>query len=451
MCLALGLRVGWVAYRWPSRPVAEPAVAGGASFQFDYPDETLHWQLGTHVARAGVLVSADGLCAVRMPLYPLFLALFAGAGLSGVLAAKLAQAVVGAAGAGIAWWLADRALGRAAGLAAGLLVACDPFGVFFSNLLLSETLFTAVLLGLAACGWMLVSTDSPPACGGDGDGREPGPAAAARAGRRVFAALLGFTALGPVAVLIRPSAAGLVPLLWTTVAWLLVRSPRRRLAPALIICPAFFGVLLLPWGLRNQRLLGAWAWLSTNGGATLYDAQGPQADGRSDQRFMEELPELIGLGEVERDRVLANLAWEQMQRDPGRVIRLAGLKLARMWNPFPNVAEYSGGAAGWAGAAYSILLYTGAVAGVVLVVRQRKQAPGPPRLQVLIWVPVVYFALLHAIYIGSVRYRVPLMPLLAIGAAGWVSAAGGAGRGTRSGPYQTASPYRAAHNPPAPR
>jgi hypothetical protein len=84
--IALTLRAGWVLYRW---------VAGGA--ESAYPDEDVHWQLARNLVHHGWLITDDGRLAARMPLYPLFLALFAGLGTSGVLIARLAQAEIGRA------------------------------------------------------------------------------------------------------------------------------------------------------------------------------------------------------------------------------------------------------------------------------------------------------------------------------------------------------------------
>ncbi len=391
MLLAFGLRVAWISYRW---------YAQGATLE--YPDEELHWQLARNLVSSGALVTDDGRFAARMPLYPLFLALFAGLGPAGMLAAKLGQALLGAATVGVAHGLARTALGRRAAVVAGLLIACDPFGIFFANLLLSEGLFTLLLVALAACAWSCCAE---------------GPRVSAR---------IGLALLGPALILTRPSSAALVPLVWLLVAWWQLRGPgnhtpesasRRRRATA-ALCPslALLILLLLPWGLRNRAVLGSYAWLSTNGGVTLYDAQGPQADGSSNQSFLRALPGLQGLDEVALDRTLTRLAWQQMQRDPGHVLQLAGTKLLRLWNPLPNVAEYRGGPAAWAGAAYTLVVLLAAVAGVVQALTQRDRA-GLRRLHGLLWVPVIYFTLLHCLYIGSVRYRVPLMPLLAIGAA----------------------------------
>ncbi len=396
---ALILRGGWVLYRWISD--------GGA---LSYPDEELHWQLARHLFDEGTLVSDDGHYAARMPLYPMFLALFTGCGQVGLLLARLAQAVLGAATVLIGYRLADAVGGRRTAIVAGLLLCCDPFAVFFSNLLLTETLFTLLAMGLIACAWQLLSK---PHHGQD--------------------ALLGLAVLGAAAILTRPSSAAWIPALWLLLAWL--AADRRRLVPRLLLCPVILAMLLVPWGLRNKAVLGSFAWLSTNGGVTLYDAQGPQADGSSNQAFLQELPELQGLDEVALDRELQRLAVEQMRRDPANVARLAGVKLLRTWSLTPNVTEYRGGPAALAGAAYTVVVLVGGLVGLAGALRARRRhqlmfwrlAPSRRSLHAMLWLPIVCFTLVHCVYIGSVRYRVPLMPLLAV-AAGTVVARPGGGR-----------------------
>lgn len=399
---AFALRAGWVMYSWQPQAAALP----GEGVALAYDDERLHWQLATNLAHAGGLVSDDGRHAARMPLYPLFLGAFAGLGGYGILVARLVQAIFGAATVGIIYAWLDAAAGRRAGLVGGVLAACDPFAVFFANLLLTEVLFTLLLVGLCAGAWWVV-----------------------RAGRPAWASWLGVAVVGALAVLTRPSVLALLPVLWVLVAW---RARDWRV----LLCPAALILLLLPWGLRNKAVLGSYCWLSSNGGVTLYDGVGPQADGSSNQAFLAELPELNGLGEVQRDRRLQHLAIEHMRQNPGHVVRLALIKLRRTWSPTPNVAEHRTGGAAMVGAAYTVVLMLGAVAGLVVAWRRHDRGAGQRSdgqaqtsvdarrggrwLHVFVWLPIVYFTLLHCVYIGSVRYRVPLMPVLAAGAgAAW--------------------------------
>ena len=79
------------------------------------------------------------------------------------------------------------------------------------------------------------------------------------------------------------------------------------------------------------------------------------------------------------------------------------------------------GAAAWAGAAYTLVVLLAAVVRLIQVFIGGAKRSGLRRLHLLLWAPILYFTLLHCVYIGSVRYRVPLMPLLAIGAASVVT------------------------------
>lgn len=417
--VALVLRGGWVLYRWQSQGP-----------ELTYDDERLHWQLATNLVQHGVLITDDGRYAARMPLYPLFLALWAGLGEGGILAARLAQAVIGAVTAGLAAWIAYQTgaprtarlparpnvpadachqslHGSArllAGVPAGVLAACDPFGVFFANLLLSEVFFTLLLVALVGAAWHVGNEWLERHI--DDRHRD------ARPGWRAAGGGVGIlAATGAAVVLTRPSAALLVPAVWLMLA---VWAPSWRQAARLLICPLVAGLALLPWGVRNWIVLDSFAWLSTNGGVTLYDAQGPQADGSSNQEFLRADSAWRELDEVTRNQTLARRAVAQMRADPARVLRLAGAKVWRTWSLTPNVAEYSSGPEAWAGAAYMVVLLAMAAVGTWRGVRA---GGGTRRLCTLLWLPVVYFTLVHAVYVGSLRYRLPLHPLLALAAA----------------------------------
>lgn len=385
--LALAPRVAWVALRW-----------GQVGPQLDFPDERVHWQLATHLVTEGTLVTDDGRYAVRMPLYPLFLAPFALGGDIGILLARLAQATAGAAGAWLAWRFAARVLGRRAGLIAGVLVALDPFGVFFCHLLLSETVVTPVLLAATWWSWRLCS--------------------AADTGQWGLA--LAAAAAGAASVFLRSAAWPWLLALWGAI--LLLERFRRRAIGRVGLAVAVFIAAMLPWGLRNHARLGDYAWFSSNGGVTLYDAQGPQADGSSNQNFLAQMPELNGLGEAAADRRLLARAVQQMRSDPGRVVWLAGVKFKRFWNPLPNLETTQSGLAVWGNAALTALGLLAAAVGVGRLLARRPGRSAEPRqatvnFLVLVLLPIVVFTLLHCVFIGSVRYRAPLMPFVYLLAA----------------------------------
>lgn len=398
LILALVLRVGWVYY--------ENSRHGGT---LEWPDEDLHWQIATNLVEHGEYATDDGRRAARMPLYPLFLTLFSAAGESGVAAARYSQAAISALATPVGVLLAMRGFGKRCGWIAGVLLACDPFSIYFCAKLLTESLFTTVAVILVALAWRRL--DILRRVRGI---HEVGYFV--RLEHSWIEGPLGWAAIGllaAAAIMLRQSAVA-----WIAVFFLLLwlaEGPRAKPTAGLLVATAVILLSLLPWGLRNKKLLGDYEWLSANGGVTLYDAQGPQADGSSNQAFLAMMFELYGMSEVEQDRYLGRLALEQMRRDPLRVAKLAAVKFARTWNPLPNVAEYRGGAAAWAGAVYTIVVLLLSAIGVWKSRRGRRRRAS--QLQDQLWLPVILFTLLHCVYIGSVRYRVPLMPFLAISAA----------------------------------
>ena len=381
---AFALRVAWVLSCW-SR--SGPAL--------EFSDEALHWQLASNLVADGTLVTDDGRFAARMPGYPFFLALFAWANETGILIARLVQALLGAATAWIGYSFVNKALDRRAALAGGILLCIDPYAVFFANLLLTEVLFIFLALALTACTLPLVC----------------------RSAKAPWTAAFGIAVLGAAALMTRPSAAGWILLIWI-VLWLL-DSPRaqanRRLALYVIVLAA----CLFPWAMRNRAVIDAPAWLSTNGGVTLYDAQGPQADGSSNQDFLDDLPQLAGLDEVQRDRELRRLAIQQMRSDPGRVLRLAWVKFNRTWSLKPNVPDYRGGVIVLISTAFTTVTLLLAFVGLARALGKGDSAAtiSRRRLHLLLWLPVIYFTLVHCVFVGSLRYRVPLMPFVATAAA----------------------------------
>ena len=137
--------------------------------------------------------------------------------------------------------------------------------------------------------------------------------------------------------------------------------------------------------------------------------KGPQADGSSNQAFLAAMPKVAALDEVARDRALRDLAWEQIRANPARVFPLAWTKFLRTWSLTPNVAEYSSGVVALAAAGYTLLVLALALVGLWQSWQGKTQPANKRirRLQLLVWLPVVYFTLLHCVFIGSVRYRIP--------------------------------------------
>ncbi|MGQ9651328.1 MAG: hypothetical protein ACUVXJ_14560 [Phycisphaerae bacterium] len=405
--IAAGVRAGWVCFRY----------GGQVSVAHEYPDEKAYWDVARSLAAGNGLVDEFGYRATYMPGYPAFLALFADrAGAPSptrLYCARLTQAVVGAFIAPVVYILAAGWLSLAgpelkpAGsraaipVLAGLAVAIDPFLMFFSGLLLTETLF-AVALALAwTCVLLLCRRD-----------RRIGPAPVIGVGLMLWLCLM-----------LRPSAVVLI--LPVAVAMPLARRFDRQGLVAAVAVLLLVAVGLSPWAARNRRAIGEWRWLTTRGGISLYDGFQPQATGASDLAHTKTMPQVQGLSEVEWDRFFRNQAWSAIRQDPGRAVRLAWAKFRRTWSPWPNVANYRGSVAGLAGALWTICILVLAVVG--WWVHRRAVAAW-----MLLLLPVAAFTLLHMVYVGSVRYRLPVMPFVTILAAAGLVRLVAAARGCRS-------------------
>ncbi len=382
VAVALLMRVGWGTLR---------LLRGGDAALLEFPDEQQYWLMAQSLWLGDGLVDELGFRATRMPLYPGLLSIFTSFS-QGVYIATALHWVLGAAAAGLAACLANAMFGARTAIAAGLLVAFDPFLVFFSSLLLTETLFIMLSLALWWSVWPMF-----------------GDEAARTSWRR---RLLAGTLAG-ACVYARESGLGLVG------ALLIVLLLRHRFArDTLVSCACIavtVGVMLLPWAMRNAQTIGQLSFLTQRGGISLYDGVGPQATGRSDLGNIKQMPEVRGLNEVEWNRYFVRESIGAMRRDPIRIVKLAGVKLARMWNPVPNVDTYQSTAVRTIAALWTIPTFALAAVGVVICFASR--GAGFRAAAIMLVVPGVYSSVVHCFFVGSVRYRLGAIPMLHILAA----------------------------------
>ena len=167
--------------------------------------------------------------------------------------------------------------------------------------------------------------------------------------------------------------------------------------------------------MRNAARTSRFAVMGLNAGYSLYDAQRPGATGVSDGRFREEMPELEEMTEIQRNDYLRRRAIAQMKRDPGRVLRLAVAKFLYTWSPVPHAEGYTTWmhrsiAIGWF---VPVLLL--ALGGIWAWRGRRGEVA-------LLLIPVAYFSLVHMVFVGSVRYRLPAMVCVEVLAAAGIAA-----------------------------
>jgi hypothetical protein len=100
--------------------------------------------------------------------------------------------------------------------------------------------------------------------------------------------------------------------------------------------------------------------------------------------------------------------------NPGRTLHLALIKQLRFWSPIPNFSEYRNLKYG----AVSFLSYAPLLILAVWLVLSEKEKR---KDFALLCFPILFFALIHTIFLGSLRYRIPVDPFIIILAAGKIS------------------------------
>lgn len=392
--VGLAVRLAW--------GLSRPADASALSA---LPDQLEYLQLARSLLAGEGLVLTDPrfpgpVYAYRTPGYPLFVAALGGS----VPAVRVGQALLDMLTAAVVYAVARRWSPSGAGVALAAVVL-NPLLIHHTSLVLTETLFTSMLtVGVA----LLLS---PPGAG--------------RGVRGELKWLAGAAVLA-ASVLVRPGAIALPLLLCVASAW--ARPQPLRVPPA--ACAVVLTLLtLLPWAYRNHRVLGTWVWTTTNAGITAYDGWNPDATGASDQGgFVAQMPHLALLSETQRNAYLLELARAFREEQPARVPGLLWAKLTRTWSPAPAAAPdrpWTQLAAAWA---YAAVVWPLAVIGVLLPVKTSGPAPAArpsdaPTLsvKVLLLLPPVYFTAAALLTVGSVRYRLPAEPMLALLAGlGWV-------------------------------
>lgn len=386
---AFALRVAAACY-WQWRlPVDQP---------FAFPDSYSYWELGRTIAAGEPYQFGTPDARVfRTPGYPLLLAgLFrvASAGVS-PLAVRILGAVLGTTTVAGVYLLARRLFDTRVGLCAAALAAVYPGAIAISILVLSEALFVPLMV-LHLALWV-IAWQTP-----------------RRTRAWAWSSAAGLAAAA--ATLARPSWLLFVPA--AVVAGLAFSSLRARHLELGGLVLAGLAVGMLPWWIRNARATGHFVPTTLQVGASLYDGLNPHANGASEMSFVPEferleraVPAADAAGfEYRLDRRLRDSAWTWARQHPGRVVELAGIKFARMWNVWPNEQDFR---------AWPLrLLIAVTYLPVLLLGLWGTWRYGRCWPDALCWLPAVYLTLLHVIFVSSLRYREPAMvPLLVLAAA----------------------------------
>ena len=395
---AFTIRVGAAIY-WQSRISTETGLYFG--------DSETYWWLAEALSQNKPYQFEDWQ-VFRMPGYPVLLAplfwLYADA--PPVMAARIENALLGtllvAAVGGIAFQLFRN---RNIAFLAAFFAAFEPCTVITSVWVLAETPFCLAMIGQLSAFVAAIRAEKT-------------------SQRLLYVAW--FALLSATTVYFRPSWLYFgVFLLFTYIVYSLSFSQNNktalmaRMAIWLLVFVPVFVLCMSPWWVRNYRVTGRFVTTTLQMGPSLYDGLSPTATGASDMRFTEEFRRLEhenptpGSTDTYEYRVnertqKAAVGWAR--QNPGRVFELAGVKIFRIWNIWPNEAAFASPAV----RVIVFLTYTPLLlAGLFGFCKTWRKGC---EFAILI-LPAVYLTMLHVIFVASLRYRVPAMLCLMVLAA----------------------------------
>ncbi len=320
-------------------------------------------------------------------------------------AARLIQAFVGVAAVWALGKTTETATGSArAGLIATAIGAIYPFFIYYSGLLMSETLY--ICLVVCALGLTIRSI--------------------AERGASVFTAITAGV-FWAAAGLCRTEGVPIAFVLW--IALLGLSALRRYSAKSAVLALLFWALPLGGWAVRNHGLVGHYT-LDTHGGITLLDGsmnfdlnEQDTIYARQAFRNTEIYRQGQSLSEFDQDAFYRKAALGWMRDHPGETLRQWVHKAFNFWRLYPRLnkevpstadTNATIGMKSWFLAAVSLcsepaLIVFGFLGAWGLRGRIAELFP-------LYWMILATFGV-HVIVISQMRYRLPVMPVLILFAA----------------------------------
>jgi 4-amino-4-deoxy-L-arabinose transferase-like glycosyltransferase len=362
-------------------------------------DANGYWQLAISISEGNdYSIYQPPRYVLRMPGFPLLLSASIVVFGQSTLAASIVLAGVGTSCCWLTWILARKWTDERTSLFAVVLTAFSPLQIGNSVLILSETWFAFwLLLGLISFSDLLHSFRQMK----DSGSFEP---------RFLVKSLVTGIVIG-IGVLVRPGW-----LLWTGVSALLliISDHQRRLlrfmGAGLIVAGCVLA--LSPWAHRNSLVTGHWIFTSLWSGPSLYDGLHPKATGASDMRFFDEENLSLKMSEFDVNETYKRRAWDFVAGNPIRAMELGAIKALRYLSPFPNAEGVSGSAVVFLSLVFYVPFVFLIFAGLPILLFRGGGV-------LLLAGPFLQFLLVHMVFVGSVRYRLPVeFPLSVIAAAG---------------------------------
>ncbi len=389
LAVALALRLGLAVavQERVDRPPAKLCLISG--------DAEGYWELARNI-RAGrdYSIYQPPRYVLRVPGFPLLLALSQMLFGESPFAARCLLACVGTAACGLTYCLGRELVDGTTGLIAAMYTALSPTLALFSVLILSETAFAAVLLVSLLAIARLVRR----------------PEGSASLLRRIGSPVIAGILIG-IATLVRPtwlyvgSAIALVVIFVGS-----GRGSLRNCGLNVVALLCGIGVSMAPWTIRNYCVTGHVVPTTLWVGPSLYDGLHPAATGDSDMQFIEEDRLLLSMSEYEMDREYRRRAWDFVVHHPLRTAWLAVKKQQRYWSVLPNAEQFRDQRLQVIVCLTVVPLLAFGLGGLWMSRRDLE-------FVILTAGPVLLFAALHLLFVGSLRYRLPAEYSLSVMAA----------------------------------
>lgn len=404
LLIAFFLRLGAASY-WQRS-------AEGEGRLFRLGDSHSYWTLASQLAHGLPYQYGSSESRIfRAPLYPIVLtplAAFSDAAV-GVWWARVLGCLLGTLVVALIAWLGWRCGGNHVAVIAAGLAAVYPSAIGMSIIVLSEAIFIPLMLGYILAWQSAWQTDS--------DKRRWG-----------YGLLAG--GLAGAAVLARPSWLLFAPFAWGV--GMLCGADRRRQSLLLVSTLVGLSCVMSPWWIRNAYITGRFVPTTLQVGPSLLDGLHEGASGASDEdmAFMQTmLAEQLLEDQRQSEPLVSTLEYRLNARaqaaavgwakqNPVEVLKLAGRKFLRIWTVWPDGGEINSVSMRLAItlSSFSVLL--------LALCYSWSQIGRFSWFYMILWLPTLYFTLLHMVFVGSVRYREPammlLIPLAACAVARWM-------------------------------
>ena len=386
-------------------------LGASSSMPLKIADEQQYAQLASSILHGdGFAFIAGRPTSMRPPLYPLFIAtVWRLAGSESLQAVRGAQIFLSLLITAAIYALALRVFGRRTAIAAAAIVCFYPSFLFSGLLLLSEVLFTLLVILFALQYSVLVS--------------RPGVLLAAATGATLGLGALTRSVLWPFPVLLLP------------LVMLSVPGGISRRATIAACCLLGFVTVVGPWSVRNTRIQHTTTFVDTMGGMNLrmgnyeYTPEDRMWDAVSltvEKNWSHDLgnthPEATTWTDGQKDKWAQQEAVAYMLANPGTTIRRSVLKFADFWGlEREMVAGFQQGLydpPAWFMLMASLavlvsypVVILGSIMGIFCV------TPSDRRTHVLLIAIILFITAIHSIVFGHSRYHLPLVPFLATYAA----------------------------------